>query len=639
MRRTRSVIVAIASLALLIGGGAAIAHDGALHDGTRQENRHALHDFSHESEGDGHIEQDVNYGFEHVGNDTLAGVLDDHYTDVWSDGRGYAYVGSFQQPDCDRSGVYISDISDPSAPAMVGMIKSAPDTRVNDVKTIQIGQHTVLIHTEEPCGMLNPGTFDTIGQGGISLWNVTDPARPVALKQHFLDFGVHNTFPWTDEDSGRTYLIGVNNEQARDVFIADITRPQSPKLVAEVGLPDWPQALEDGQADPGMGAFQASFNHDVWVTDVGTDGSPSYEAVVSYWDAGFVRLDVTDPSSPTFIDDSTYPDPDPVTGFSPPEGNAHAAAYSSDASWILAGDEDFDAFRTEVTTDDGDTFVASQGSDVPRVEPDDPLTGSTVYVGLACSGLSSDLTASATGATIALVQRGDCAFTTKVENVQSAGYAAGIVFNEDSDRSTACDFTVSMLVEGDIPFLFVPRAAGMAILDVGAYDPADCGDGSTDALVPSAGAAGDDVTIDPDFDGWGYFHLLERTTLDEVGYYAPGQVNDPDYASGFGDLTMHNVEGDPTAANRAFISWYSLGMRAIEVDAGFSVRPPDDDWDAADPGLDDYYGQNVREVGRWIAPDGSNFWGLHVTQIDGDQYILGSDRNTGLHIFRFDPGE
>ena len=48
---------------------------------------------------------------------------------------------------------------------------------------------------------------------------------------------------------------------------------------------------------------------------------------------------------------------------------------------------------------------------------------------------------------------------------------------------------------------------------------------------------------------------------------------------------------------------------------------------------------NVHEVGRWIADDGSNFWGVHtdMIEIDGEetQIILGSDRNTGLFIFTF----
>ncbi len=53
--------------------------------------------------------------------------------------------------------------------------------------------------------------------------------------------------------------------------------------------------------------------------------------------------------------------------------------------------------------------------------------------------------------------------------------------------------------------------------------------------------------------------------------------------------------------------------------------------------MNDYYGENVTEVGRWIAPEGSNFWGVHVTEIDGKQYVLGSDRNTGLWVFEYDP--
>ena len=44
---------------------------------------------------------------------------------------------------------------------------------------------------------------------------------------------------------------------------------------------------------------------------------------------------------------------------------------------------------------------------------------------------------------------------------------------------------------------------------------------------------------------------------------------------------------------------------------------------------------NVHEVGRFIAEDGSNFWGVHVDELDGQQVIIGSDRNTGLWIFTF----
>ena len=63
---------------------------------------------THDSPNDGHIPKDVNYGFEVVGRDTLGGVTDGQYTDVWSH-KGFAYVGTFQEP-CSNAGVFIVDI-------------------------------------------------------------------------------------------------------------------------------------------------------------------------------------------------------------------------------------------------------------------------------------------------------------------------------------------------------------------------------------------------------------------------------------------------------------------------------------------------------------------------------------------------
>ncbi|HEX6257529.1 MAG TPA: PA domain-containing protein [Euzebyales bacterium] len=624
-----TIVAALAALLLGVSN-LALAHPGGEDDGTRHDSRHALHDFGHDSDAEGHIDPDVNYGLRLVGQDTLAGVDDGRYTDVWADGRGYAYVGTFEEPTCDRSGVYISDISDPENPTTVSMVKSPPNTRVNDVKTVEVDGMTVLIHTLEPCGTTVPS--GTQGQGGIALWDVTDPTQPRSLKRNFLDFGVHNTYPWHDGDN--TYLIGVNDDELQDVFIVDITKPQSPKLLSEVGLPDWPDA-QDEQSD-GTGAFSASFNHDVWVTDLG-DGD--FQAVVSYWDAGFVTLDVNDPANPMFVDDSTYPDPDPVNGFSPPEGNAHAAVYNADSSQILAGDEDFDPYRVvaEITsgTFAGTLFNGTQGDNVPQISDETGLVGQVRYVGTACGGDIPD----PDGATIALIERGGCTFTLKAQTAEAEGYEGAIVFNSEGG-DPPCEASVSPIAEAGIPFLFVARSVGYELLGIEGYDPDNCPGGENPAL-PAVGALGESVSVTAEWDGWGYFHLLDRETLDELGYYAPAQVNDPAFAEGFGDLTMHNVEGDPDDPNVAYIAWYSLGMRVVELNTGADIEPPEDetgaaDWEAATPAVDDYYGNNVTEVGRWISPDGSNFWGVTVTEIGGQEYILASDRNSGLHIFQMD---
>lgn len=99
---------------------------------------------------------------------------------------------------------------------------------------------------------------------------------------------------------------------------------------------------------------------------------------------------------------------------------------------------------------------------------------------------------------------------------------------------------------------------------------------------------------------------------------------------------MHNIEADPLTADitpsytegpRMFVYWYSLGIRALEYRPGHFHANLNDEGS---------YSQNVHEVGRWIDPQGSNFWGMHVDEREnGDQIIMASDRNFGLYIFPF----
>ena len=653
-------------------------HDVAVADGSKADNKHLLHGTDLP---DGHVPANTNYGFALVGHDVLGGVANGKYTDVWSY-KGYAYVGTFEEPTCDRSGVYVSDIRQPATPKTVAMIKSPPQTRINDVKVHPVGDRDVLIFTLEPCGLLNNGQgngFKQLGQGGISLWDVTDPSKPHALKQNFLDFPVHNTFAWTTGE-GSTYLLIVDDVNINDTHIADISKPQSPRLITTTGIGDWlsDQVVgvgtgrtidEDGQLFTGV--FSAPLLHDVWVNQA-ADGR--WLAVLSYWDAGFVVLDVTDPAAPVFMGDSVYPETDPVLGISPSEGNAHAAVFGgSNLEYIFGGDEDFDSLQVTVKAGDK-TFNPTQGDNVPQVtgEPSTWVAGPSIFVGQACVGIA----AATVPGQVALIERGSCAFTTKAQTVQTAGYVAGIVFNQPGrDDGGSCENSVSMIVEADIPMMFLPRSAGFSILDIAGYDATQCsddpaiGDGANPPL-PDEGTAGLDVDISADFDGWGYMHVLNHLDnpvdvphpdgvravpyLGEIGYYAPAELADPALASGAGDLTMHNIEADPltqdvtpspTGGPRSYISWYSLGMRAVEY------RPGHFHTDALGEKVLSW---NVHEVGRWIAEkdelmavlglseeeavalEGSNFWGVHVTEIDGVQYILGSDRNTGLWIFAFE---
>lgn len=598
---------------------------------------------AHDSENDGHIPPNVNYGFTVRGRNVLKGVTDGKYTDVWTH-KGYAYVGSFETPDCDTDGVYVVNIADTIAdydagiepdPSDLIQIQSPVATRVNDIKAITIGNTEVLITTEEPC--------DTGGSGGISLWDVTDPTTPTPLKESFQQFsgGVHNTFPWR-ASNGRTYLIGVANTfDGKDVPLYDITDPANPSYLGSTGYADW---VADGDITDGQfetGSYPILNNHDISVENInGRD-----MAVVSYWDLGFVTLDVTTPRNPVFVADSTYPEETPID--SPYEGNAHAAVFGSggDTDIIVAGDEDFDPISYGVT------FNGAEYLSAPAAYGSSDLSGlDGQIVWTNSNGCTQQTISPATAANqIALFEFDSCQYGLKGLNAQRRGYAGYVVSGYDQFV-----FTMTAGVYGDqvsIPGLYVPQATGQLF---------------------KAGGSISNVSLMP-FDGWGYLRILNNRMVNnvgasvnvpseapgptptisvghmgEVGYYAPaevfeapeGAVDYEDYTE-FGDLTMHNVEQDPTtvdvtpsfdAGPRFFVSWYSLGMRAIEYRPGHFHDNSNEEGS---------YSWNVHEVGRFIAEDGSNFWGVHVDDVvleeggEAEQFIFASDRNTGLWIFSF----
>ena len=591
---------------------------------------------AHDSPNDGHVPPNTNFGFEVVGRDTLGGIADGLYTDVWSH-NGYAYIGTFQEPDCTDAGVFIVDIDAAIANypdtegATVAHIRSAPNTRINDVKVHTVGVTDVLITTQEPCGMQIPGAQRSngkapaqVGQGGISLYDVTDPSKPHALAPNFLEFGgVHNTYPWTY--NGMSYLIGTANTfDFFDTFFVDISKPHSPKLLSITGALDWiAQGLNLDQLETGSSA--GIFNRNVWVEII--DGMPT--AVVSYWDLGFVTLDVTDPANPIFLDDSTYVDPEPIVG-QPYEGNANSAVFGGNGDYIFGGDEDFSPDRFAINYDGIDYLagVALFGGDPAS------LAGNIEYVG--GDGCASVAAPTVAEPQVALIDREVCAFSSKAFNAQVAGYEGYVIANNAGDG--ILNMSAGTADPVTIPGVFVGQTDG-------------------DAIKANQGLP---VSASSIFNGWGYLHVINNTggtvtvpvggqasgntkvvaQMGELAYFAPAEAVEEGLGTDFGDLTMHNVEADPltqgvapsfASGPRMFVSWYSLGMRALEYRPGHYH---------ANLNSEGSYSENVHEVGRFIAEDGSNFWGVHVdsTDIDGNptQVILASDRNTGLWIFTFD---
>ena len=618
MRRTRSLLaLATAVVTAVALSPAAMAHPGQ-HGPT-----------------DGHLIGEGAWGkIELLGELRVSDAEPELIADVAVDPDGdYAYLARFGGADCagpeqggqtsPDGGVYVIDISDLENPVEVGFIATQQDTFVGEgmqVVHLETAAFTgdVLLMNHEQCGKN--------GKGGVSLWDVTNPLKPKKLSEHFGDFTVgedrtkphdanetHSAFMW--QDDGRAYLVATDDAEASDVDIFDITNPKKPQLIGEFDLNEF------GVSQPELGLTE-SFLHDMVVKEI--DGDQIM--LLSYWDGGYVVLNVNDPANPVFIGDSDFAAVDPellaALGVSlVPEGNAHQAEFTSDNRFVIGTDEDFAAYRLRVSTDDGGSYDAKPGTQT-TIEQATAITGTTVFVGTACPGETVPAPPAADGY-IAVVERGTCLFEEKVQAVLAAGgYDAVIIMNREG--ADACNAVTIPSLDADLPVIFVSREAGYELFDRTDFDIAACleGDGTATAPIP-VGTVGDVVTdVDATFDGWGYVHLFavgEDLSLTEVDTFVIPEAMDPDFASGFGDLSVHEVATDPLDPSLAYLAYYSGGLRAVQIQC---TNPADTST------------CELVEVGGYLDPEGNNFWGVETFVRDGETIILASDRDSGLWIFR-----
>lgn len=168
---------------------------------------------------------------------------------------------------------------------------------------------------------------------------------------------------------------------------------------------------------------------------------------------------------------------------------------------------------------------------------------------------------------------------------------------------------------GTLPaFGVTPRGQGFALFDQ-PYNAAACLDGTGPATLPvPLGTEGDRITLASDFDGWGYTHLYrnERGKLTELDTYAIDEGHDPAYASGFGDLTVHEVATSGVRPDLAYLSYYAGGLRVVKI-------------------KDD----RLVETGRYIDENGNDFRGVQTFRHHGREYVAASDCDFGLYVFQY----
>jgi hypothetical protein len=609
----RNGILVMLFLLGLTAIGAALAHNGGSSSDGTIDNAKATHAHHHQHGPDeGHLPA-TSANVQLVSQLQLKNVVEDKIADVGVF-EGYAYLAAWGGAVCKYNGVHVVDIRNPAAPKEVAFIQAKEGSAPGEgIQTIHIDtasyEGDILVSNNEKCKA-------TAGFGGLNIYNVDDPAHPTVLAEGFGDETVagqgkkaaneiHSIFAW---DAGsKAYAVIVDNEEGPDVDIVDISDPKKPAVVAEYDLDQkFPQIV---QATPTN--LVEIFHHDVVVKEIGG----RQIMLVSYWDGGYVTLDVTDPTNATYIGDSDFANPDPElleqAGLSEaPEGNAHQAEFTKDSNYIIAADEDFNPTGVRGTTDDGGSFRATSGSATEQIPLGTTVTGLTRYVGRACTG---DPTPPApNGAPIAVVSRGLCTFTEKIANIEAAGYTAAIVVNREG--SDGCG-TFGMTVDGGIPALGVERVTGFGLFDRPGFDLAACLAGTAE-LLPGVtlGQTGDTVSLTAFFDGWGYVHLYRNAPgkLQELDRFAIPEAMNPAFAEGFGDLSVHEVAVSPTRNDLAYFSYYSGGFRVLKI-----------------------VNEKLVEVGRFIHEDGNNFWGVQVFHHAGQEYVAASDMDHGLFIFRY----
>ena len=530
----------------------------------------------------------------------------------------FAYLGAFNSDPCE-GGVYVMDISDLTNPHEVGFIAATQGSFVGEgVHPIHINTPAfngdLLSYSNEVC--TNSAAPPAVG--GATLVDISNPLNPVVLVNGFgaVEPGVttrarqvHSTFMWQagNGDHRKAYIV-LPDSRTPMLPIFDITDPAHPVQVIDINLTStFPQIVQAGVG------LDTVFFHDVVVRRHGD----RQIMLLSVWDAGYLKLDVTDPAHPVYLADSDFTIPDPQllerTGKSlNPEGNGHYAEFMDNNKVILTTDEDFGPTRVGVGTDDGGQFRAAQNGPV-QIPTGGTLTGPTIFVGLACNDAPPPAAPATGGPWIALVERGVCTFTEKAANVESRGYAGSLVFNRTG--AGGCGVLFGATVVATKPFFSVNRRNGLSVVDADAgYDEAACLASSASLPVP-VGTIGDVVTLNVSFDGWGYVHLFKNNNgkLQELDTYAISEGMDPAFANGFGNLTVHEVAASPSNSRLAYLSYYDGGFRVISVKHG-----------------------RITEIGSFIDTGGNDFWGVQVITRNNKEYVLASDRDFGIYIFKFD---
>jgi hypothetical protein len=539
----------------------------------------------------------------------------DHGSDVGK----FAYVGTWS-PNCSGTGVKVIDVNDPTDPTLVALAGRRPGVSSEDVVVARIGDRDVLAVGVQICRQS--------GEAGLRLIDVTDPSRPEELS--FLPMpagGVHELDVTVRPDGQALALLAVPFVEFENTYfgadaggefrIVDITDPEEPVelsdwgIIADSSLPIPAGNDEISSSFQGLGYFAAIYDHGARAAD---DGMTAY---VSYWDAGVLKFDISNPEQPVLLARTTYP--------LNADGDAHSLTpYDvGRRRYILQNDEDGEPLSPTIVTALGrkvagieepwaPTLLTDVGTVAGRVHDADDGCEAADYAGASGRVVLAD-TVDPFYVGIIEGWTVPCDIVDQVLLAGDAG-AKALLFNLISPDDA---YPYPGFVDQDLS-----AATGMPIVQIADID--DLAQEIRAALETRRVR----VTLDPSTPSLGFLRVFrEDVGEDEDGdgvveLRQVGQFSDLPHVQGElepaepGSFLIHNTEVN---GDRAYSSWYSHGIVALDLT------------DPREPVL----------VGQFVPEASANFdevfgppfpvvWGVAIDPSTGVVYA--SDMRSGLWI-------
>ncbi|HVR33027.1 MAG TPA: hypothetical protein VMS74_10020 [Acidimicrobiia bacterium] len=270
-----------------------------------------------------------------VGHHDLAGSGDGMHVNVVD---GIAYVGHMGET---RVGTSILDVSDPRKPELLTQIETPPGTHSHKV---QVVDDLLVVNYERNAREPDANTW----QAGMQTFDVSDPSQPVALG--FLPTpgkGVHRVTFW--EAPYVLMSASQNGFSDQILLIADVSDPSQPAEVGRWWVPGMhTSAGEIPSWDTSTAVYKA--HHGI---------IRGNRAFVSWWDAGFVVLDISDIRSPRLVSHTSPDTPTSQTHTTLPVPGKDLLVVGEEATKDRCLELDRNIFLYDISDDRAPTLIST----------------------------------------------------------------------------------------------------------------------------------------------------------------------------------------------------------------------------------------------------------------------------------------